>query len=62
MDVPEILRLEEWHQHDVHDTKPSESQVYLQVSDVLATGDPSHYRPTLLPNTHWSNWTESGGL
>lgn len=61
-DLPEVLRLEEWHQHNVHATKPSESQVYLQVADVLATGDPDQYRPTLPPNTPWSNWPESGGL
>jgi len=29
---------------------------------VLATADASRYRPTLTPNTHWSNWPDSGSL
>ncbi|WP_246196851.1 DUF7003 family protein [Ornithinibacter aureus] len=54
-DLPEILRLEEWHQPDLSETKPSESEVYRQVAEVLATADPGRYRPTEPPNTHWSS-------
>ena len=61
-DIPEVLRLEEWHQPDLFETKPSESEVYQQLAEVLATADPCRYRPTEQPNTHWSNWPDSGGL
>ncbi|ADU47400.1 DUF7003 family protein [Intrasporangium calvum] len=61
-DIPEILRLEEWHQPDLFETKPSQSEVYRQVAEVLATADPARYRPTEAPNTYWSNWPDSGSL
>ncbi|MDX3226325.1 DUF7003 family protein [Streptomyces sp. ME19-01-6] len=62
-DLPELLRLEEWHQpEDVCEEPPSESETYRQIAEVLATGDPARYRPTLKPNTHWSNWPESGWM
>ncbi|GAA1241838.1 DUF7003 family protein [Oryzihumus leptocrescens] len=61
-DIPEVLTLEEWHQPDLFETTPSQSEVYRQLADVLATADPARYRPTELPNTHWSNWPDSGSL
>ncbi len=61
-DIPEILRLDEWHQPDLFETRPSQSELYRQIAEVLATGDPGRYRPTEQPNTHWSNWPDSGGL
>ena len=61
-DLPEILTLEQWHQPRLHEQKPSESEVYQQLAAVLARADPASYRPTLPPNTHWSNWPESGAL
>jgi hypothetical protein len=61
-DIPEILRLDAWHQPDVYETKPSESEAYRLVAEALSTRDPGRYRPTEEPNTHWSNWPDSGGL
>ncbi|MGW4461852.1 DUF7003 family protein [Micromonospora sp. NPDC004704] len=44
------------------ETRPSDVETYRQIALVLATGDPSHYRPTAPPNTHWSNWPWSGRM
>lgn len=54
-DLPEILRLDEWHQPDFpgEDSPPSDAEVYQQLADVLASGDitrrhscPTHTGPT----------------
>ena len=42
--------------------RPSSYETWQQIAKVLATGDTSYYFPTLEPNTHWSNWPESGYL
>ncbi len=61
-DLPELLRLDEWHQPDAYDQAPSASEVYRLMADVVVAADPSRYRPTEEPNTHWSRWPESGSL
>jgi uncharacterized protein DUF7003 len=61
-DLPEVLRLDEWHQPDIIDRQPSETETYRLLAEVLATANPTRYRPTLPPNTHWSNWPDSGSL
>lgn len=63
-DLPEILRLEEWHQPDFScdDNPPSNAEVYQQLAEVLVSGDLTRYAPTKSPNTHWSHWPESGEL
>jgi hypothetical protein len=61
-DVPQLLQLEEWNQPDLFETPPSQSETFRLIAVVLETLDPSQYRPTLAPNTHWSNWPESGSL
>ncbi|MFE9694917.1 DUF7003 family protein [Micromonospora sp. NPDC005806] len=61
-DVPQVLRLEEWHQPVFDDVRSSETETYRLIAQVLATGDPGRYRPTLPPNTHWSHWPDSGTL
>ncbi|CCH19106.1 DUF7003 family protein [Micromonospora lupini] len=62
-DLPEILRLDQWHHPDpARDTLPSQSTTFRQLADVLATGDAGRYAPDLPPNTHWSHWPESGNL
>lgn len=33
-----------------------------KVSKVITTGDPTVYKPTLEPNTHWTNWPDSGSM
>lgn len=55
--LPLILRLDEWHHPDLaRREKPSDTECFKQIAEVLATSDPSKYRPTEPPNTHWSNW------
>jgi hypothetical protein len=63
-DMEQILQLEEWHHPNVVDDedRPSGSETFQQLAQVLATGDVGHYRPSRLPNTHWRNWPESGRL
>ena len=61
-DLPELLRLDEWNHPDPMDTRPSDHETYQQLARVVATGDISQYRPTKAPNSHWSNWPESGSL
>ncbi|MFG2440548.1 DUF7003 family protein [Streptomyces sp. NPDC048508] len=62
-DLPKVLQLEEWHQPEIpSETLPSMSETYRQIAEVLASGDVSRYRPSLSPNTHWTNWPDSGQL
>ncbi|XBH22258.1 hypothetical protein V5R04_03250 [Jonesiaceae bacterium BS-20] len=61
-DLPKVLRLEEWNQPDLFETPPSASESYRLIAQVLATADASRWIPTLAPNTHWSNWPDSGSL
>ncbi|MEZ0107218.1 hypothetical protein ABH920_001209 [Catenulispora sp. EB89] len=59
-DLPEILRLEAWHHPDVLVERPSREETFQLLAKVLDSGNPHDYRPTQAPNTHWSNWPESG--
>lgn len=59
-DLPEILRLEAWHHPDTLVERPSREEAFQLLAKVLDTGNPHEYRPTQAPNTHWSNWPESG--
>nr|BFE61240.1 hypothetical protein GCM10020063_057660 [Dactylosporangium thailandense] len=59
-DLPELLRLDQWHHPDGE--LPSESTTFIQLADVLTTGDVKRYAPDTPPNTHWSHWPESGTL
>jgi hypothetical protein len=62
-DMIEVLQLEEWHHPNVVDNeRPSGSETFQQLAQVLATGDVELYRPSRPPNTHWSNWPEGGRL
>ncbi|MCB2407767.1 DUF7003 family protein [Hymenobacter lucidus] len=49
-------------QQEWNSSRPSSYETWPQLARVLTTGDVQHYRPTLPPNTHWSNWPESGAL
>lgn len=60
--LPQLLQLEEWNQPDLFETPPGQSQTYQLIAVVLESLDPGRYRPTLAPNTHWSNWPDSGSL
>jgi len=62
--MPQILQLEEWHHPNVvdNDDRPSGSETFQQLAQVLATGNVGLYRPSLPPNTHWRNWPGGGTL
>jgi hypothetical protein len=54
---PELLVVDEWRHVDLSgDEKPSQSETFQMLANVIAVGDPSLYKPTEQPNTHWSNW------
>ncbi len=62
-DLRELMTLEEWKHPDVaDDERPSESETFQQLADVLASDEASRYRPSAGANTHWSNWREGGTL
>lgn len=63
-DFTQLLVLDAWnHPNVVLDIeRPSRAETFQQVAKVLVTGDSAHYRPTISPNTHWSNWPEGGIL
>jgi hypothetical protein len=62
-DLPELLRLDSWHHPDpVEGPPPSHCETFRQIADVLISGDIARYVPSLPPNTHWSNWPDSGSL
>jgi hypothetical protein len=62
--MTQILQLEEWHHPDVKDNedRPSGSETFRQLAQVLVTGNVSLYQPSRPPNTHWRNWPEGGTL
>jgi hypothetical protein len=58
--IPKTLQLEEWR-HPLYDESnilepPSKCEAFQLIAKVIATCDPSVYKPTERPNTHWSNW------
>ncbi len=61
-DLPQLLQLEEWNHPDLFEMPPSQSETYQLIAVVLESLAPTRYRPTLAPNTHWSNWPDSGSL
>lgn len=61
-DLPKIATIDEWHQPDLFEVVPSASPAYQLIAAVLATADAGLWAPTQEPNTHWSNWPESGQL
>jgi hypothetical protein len=62
--MEQILQLEEWNHPDVvrDEERPSGSETFRQLAQVLALGDVRLYRPSEPPNTHWRNWPEGGSL
>jgi hypothetical protein len=62
-DLPILLSLSDWHHPDLAAQElPSASATFLQISQVIATGEASLYSPLLPPNTHWTNWPGGGTL
>ena len=62
-ELPQILELDDWNHPDLAGgVKASDSETFQQIAKVLATGDLTQYRPSLLGNTHWRNWPGGGQL
>jgi hypothetical protein len=63
-ELTQILQLDEWNHPDVADDscRPSGSETFQQLANVLVTGDASMYRPAQKPNTDWRNWPVGGTL
>jgi hypothetical protein len=71
--LPLVMQIDSWHHREymlyengperrIIGDKPSSYETFPLIADVLVTGDPSRFRPTLAPNNHWSHWPEAGSL
>jgi hypothetical protein len=63
-EMTQVLQLEDWNHPDVKksDERPSGSETFQQLAQVLTTGNAAVYKPSLSPITHWRNWPEGGSL
>jgi hypothetical protein len=55
-------RTQTYNQDQWQDNRPSGYETWQLIAKVISTGDPAAYRPTLIPNTHWKFWPDSGSL
>lgn len=55
-------RMGQFEREEWETARPSSYETWQQIAKMLATGDTGYYQPKLEPNTHWSNWPESGSL
>lgn len=46
----------------LENNSPSKYETWRMIAKVIVTGDTKYYKPTLKPNTHWSNYPDSGSL
>ena len=62
-DLPLLLQVDEWdHPNLIEGELPRSCESFKMIARVLARRDPTEYRPTEPPNTHWSRWRDSGSL
>lgn len=52
----------EFNRSQWENNRPSVYETWQLLARVIVTGDPSAYKPTMPPNTHWRNWPESGSM
>lgn len=57
----EILN-DDWNREIWENNRPSCYETWQLIARVIVTNDSKQYKPTLEPNTHWSNWTDSGSM
>jgi hypothetical protein len=50
------------NQREWENNRPGSYETWQQIAKVIVTGDPSQYKPTMEPNTHWKYWPDSGSL
>jgi len=58
--LKKVMKLDEWAHPDVYGgPKPSASEAFQQLAEVLASGDVGKYAPTEAPNNRdWKTWLE----
>jgi hypothetical protein len=62
-DLPIFMILHNWHHPDLAaGEKPSETQTFQQLAEVITTGDKKLFQPDETNNTHWLNWPAGGTL
>jgi hypothetical protein len=62
-ELTEILVLNEWRHPDlVNGEHPSATETFVQLADVLASGNVASYAPSAEPNTDWRFWPDGGTL
>ena len=52
----------EYNKNQYKDNRPSSYETWQLIAKLIATGDTTLYKPTLNPNTHWTNWPDSGSM
>lgn len=57
----EILN-DDWNREMWEQNRPSSYETWQLIAKVIVTNTPAFYKPTLKPNTHWANWSDSGSL
>ncbi|WP_437921531.1 DUF7003 family protein [Sphingobacterium sp. LRF_L2] len=53
---------DEWDIEMWENNRPSSYETWQLIAKVIAENAPEQYKPTLKPNTHWSNWPDSGTM
>lgn len=62
-DLPVFMTLTNWHHPNLlMQEKPSDTQTFQQLADVIVSGDIKMYKTNESHNTHWTNWPEGGKL
>lgn len=57
----EILS-DDWNREVWENKRPSSYETWQLIATVISTNDINQFKPTLEPNTHWTNWTDSGSM
>jgi hypothetical protein len=58
----ELTRTRQSNLIEWENNRPSSYETWQQIAKVIVTGDMANYRPTLAPNSHWSNWPDAGSM
>jgi hypothetical protein len=63
-EMEQVLQLEEWNHPNLVDEeeRPSGSETFRQLAQVLATGNARQYQPLRPPITHGGMWPDGGRL
>lgn len=62
-DLPIFMTLDNWHHPDlIKGERPSGTETFKQLADVIAAGDKNLYSTKEMHNTHWTNWPGGGTL